>query len=82
MMEAYHDRGPVPKIYPSPNHEEVSVRSLPHSHIKVYKNGKEIGIAFENLLAFLPPASVPSVEAVKSGARPGFDDGMVGQILL
>jgi COMPASS component BRE2 len=80
MMDAYHDRGPVPKIYPSPNHEEVSVRSLPHSHIKVYKNGKEVGIAFENLLAFLPPASVPSVEAVKAGARTGFDDGMVGYL--
>jgi COMPASS component BRE2 len=80
MMDAYHDRGPVPKIYPSPNHEDVSVRSLPHSHIKAYKNGKEIGIAFENLLAFLPPASIPSVEAVKAGARTGFDDGMVGYL--
>jgi COMPASS component BRE2 len=78
MVEAYHDRGPVPKIHPSPNHEDVSVRSLPHSHIKVYKNGEEVGIAFENLLAFLPPASMPSVEAIKAGARPGFDDGMVG----
>jgi len=45
---------------------------------KVFKNGKEMGIAFENLLAFLPPASVPSTEAVKAGARTGFDDGMVG----
>ncbi|KAH8724103.1 hypothetical protein GQ44DRAFT_709158 [Phaeosphaeriaceae sp. PMI808] len=80
IVEAYHDRGPVPKIYPSPNHEDVSLRSLPHSHIKVYKNGVEIGIAFENLLAFLPPASVPSTEAVKAGARTGFDDGMVGYI--
>ncbi|KAJ4305802.1 transcription factor, contains a PHD finger motif [Kalmusia sp. IMI 367209] len=77
-VDAYHDRGPVPKIHPSPNHEDVSVRSLPSSHIKVYKNGKEIGIAFESLLAFLPPASVPSAEAVKAGARAGFDDGMVG----
>lgn len=80
MVEAYHDRGPVPKIHPSPNHDDVSVRSLPHSHIKVYKNGVEVGIAFENLLAFLPPASVPSVEAVKAGARTGFDDGMVGYL--
>ncbi|KAF2643861.1 hypothetical protein P280DRAFT_466587 [Massarina eburnea CBS 473.64] len=77
-VDAYHDRGPVPKVHPSPNHEEVSVRSLPHSHIKVYKNGKEVGIAFESLLAFLPPASVPSNEAVKAGARTGFDDGVVG----
>ncbi|KAG9204279.1 hypothetical protein G6514_001353 [Epicoccum nigrum] len=79
-VDAYHDRGPVPKVHPSPNHEDVSVRSLPHSHIKVYKNGVEVGIAFENLLAFLPPASVPSVEAVKAGARTGFDDGMVGYL--
>ncbi|KAF2865423.1 hypothetical protein BDV95DRAFT_507195 [Massariosphaeria phaeospora] len=77
-VEAYHDRGPVPKIHPSPNHEDVSVRSLPHSHIKVYKNGKEVGIAFENILAFLPPASIPSAEAIKAGARAGFDDGMAG----
>lgn len=77
-VEAYHDRGPVVKVNPSPNHEEVSVRSLPHSHIKVYKNGKEVGIAYENILAFLPPASQPSVEAVKQGARIGNDDGMVG----
>jgi COMPASS component BRE2 len=79
-VDAYHDRGPVPKVHPSPNHEEVSVRSLPHSQIKVYKNGKEVGIAFESLLAFLPPASVPSAEAVKAGARVGFDDGMVGYL--
>lgn len=77
-VEAYHDRGPVPKVHPSPHHEEVSVRSLPHSHIKVYKNGKEVGIAFENILAFLPPASQPSVEAIKAGAKVGNDDGMVG----
>ncbi|RYN17728.1 hypothetical protein AA0115_g11663 [Alternaria tenuissima] len=80
MVEAYHDRGPVPKIHPSPNHEDVSVRSLPHSQIKVYKNGEEVGIAFETLLAFLPPASIPSVEAIKAGARTGFDDGMVGYL--
>jgi COMPASS component BRE2 len=77
-VEAYHDRGLVQKVAPSPNNEEVSVRSLPHSHIKVYKNGKEVGIAFENILAFLPPASQPSAEAIKSGARVGYDDGMVG----
>jgi COMPASS component BRE2 len=74
-MEIYSDRGPTPKINPTPNHEEPSLRSLPHSAIKVYKNGKEVGIAFENILAFLPPASAPSSQA---GARTGFDDGMVG----
>jgi COMPASS component BRE2 len=77
-VEQYHDRAPMMRITPTPNHEEVSLRSLPHSHIKVYKNGKEMGIAYESLLAFLPPASVPSGEALKAGARAGFDDGMAG----
>lgn len=77
-VELYHDRGPVVKVHPSPNHDEVCLRSLPHSHIKVYKNGEEIGIASENLLAFLPPASQPSAEAVKNGARVGYDDAIVG----
>ncbi|KAF2752601.1 Ash2-trithorax family protein [Pseudovirgaria hyperparasitica] len=74
-IESYSDRGPVPKIFPNPNHEDPALRSLPNSSIKVYKNGKLVGIAFENLLAFLPPASTPLVAA---GARPGFDDGMLG----
>ena len=74
-MEAYSDRGPAPKIAPSPNHEDACLRSLPQSVFRVYKNGEEVGIAFENLLSFLPPASVPSAQV---GARPGFDDGMVG----
>ena len=43
--------------------------------MRVYKNGKLIGTAFENLLAFLPPASSPSKTM---GAREGFDDGIVG----
>ncbi|KAF1967904.1 Ash2-trithorax family protein [Bimuria novae-zelandiae CBS 107.79] len=77
-VDQYQDRAPVQKIVPTPNHEEVCLRTLPHSHIKVYKNGKEMGIAYEGLLAFLPPASQPSPEALKAGARPGFDDGMVG----
>lgn len=76
--EGYHERIPVPKIQPSPNHAEVSLRSLPYSCIKVYKNGVEMGIATEELLAFLPPASQPSAEAIKAGARVGYDDGMVG----
>ena len=63
------------KVPPNPNHELASLRTLPHSAIRVYKNGKLIGTAFENLLAFLPPASVPSKTM---GAREGFDDGMVG----
>lgn len=88
-MDAYSDRtlalsslpNPAPgtnsmiKVAPNPNHIEPSLRTLPHSAIRVYKNGQLVGTAFENLLAFLPPASAPSKAA---GAREGFDDGMVG----
>ncbi|KAL1302369.1 hypothetical protein AAFC00_002772 [Neodothiora populina] len=88
-MEAYADRtvnlsalqAPGPgapstlRQTPNPNHVEPSLRTLPHSSIRVYKNGQLVGTAFENLLAFLPPASLPSKAA---GAREGFDDGMLG----
>lgn len=63
------------KTPPNPNHETPTLRTLPHSAMRVYKNGKLIGTAFENLLAFLPPASAPSKTM---GAREGFDDGLVG----
>jgi COMPASS component BRE2 len=63
------------KAAPNPNHESPSLRTLPHSAMRVYKNGKLVGTAFENLLAFLPPASAP---AKGGGAREGFDDGLVG----
>lgn len=63
------------KSPPGPNHEHPALRTLPHSAMRVYKNGKLIGTAFENLLAFLPPASAPSKTM---GARDGFDDGVVG----
>lgn len=63
------------KSPPNPNHESPQLRTLPHSAFRVYKNGKLIGIAFENLLSFLPPASAPSKTM---GAREGFDDGLVG----
>lgn len=64
------------KQTPNPNHEHAPLRTLPHSAIRVYKNGKPIGTAFENLLAFLPPASQPSKQ---QGAREGgFDDGITG----
>jgi COMPASS component BRE2 len=65
----------VVKTPPNPNHEHPSLRTLPHSAMRVYKNGRLIGTAFEGLLAFLPPASVPSKTM---GAREGFDDGSVG----
>lgn len=58
-----------------PTHLYPSLRTLPHSNIKVYKNGKEMGTAFNDLLAFLPPASKPLTQV---GAREGLDDGMLG----
>ncbi|KAG6004428.1 hypothetical protein E4U21_001096 [Claviceps maximensis] len=60
---------------PNPLHSLPALRTLPNSHIKVYKNGQLIGTAFENLLGFLPPASKPQPQV---GAREGFDDGMLG----
>ncbi|KAL2206505.1 hypothetical protein CC79DRAFT_1322941 [Sarocladium strictum] len=60
---------------PNPNHPVHAMRTLPRSHIKVYKNGQLIGTAFEDLLGFLPPASRPMPQF---GAREGLDDGMLG----
>lgn len=74
-MSSYGDRGPFSRETPDPNHEDVTLRNLPHSSIKVYKNGKRIGTAFRNLMAFLPPASNPHVE---KGTRTGLDDGSLG----
>ncbi|KAK4894488.1 transcription factor, contains a PHD finger motif [Elasticomyces elasticus] len=65
----------VIKTPPNPNHEHASLRTLPGSAMRVYKNGVLVGTAFEGLLAFLPPASAPSKTM---GAREGFDDGLVG----
>ncbi|KAI9681539.1 MAG: hypothetical protein M1817_002824 [Caeruleum heppii] len=71
---------------PHPTHPSPALRTLPNSHIKIYKNGLPIGLAFENLLAFLPPASKPLSQGGSSsssnagivGAREGLDDGMLG----
>lgn len=60
---------------PHPNHPLPALRTLPNSYIKIYKNGKFMGTAFEDLLAFLPPASRPSPTG---DAREGLDDGMLG----
>lgn len=60
---------------PHPNHPVVSMRTLPFSCIKVYKNGQYVGTPFTDLLAFLPPASKPLPQV---GARDGLDDGMLG----
>lgn len=83
-MENYADRTPASlttsasgaKSAPNANHETPALRTLPHSAMRVYKNGKLVGTAFENLLAFLPPASQPSKAM---GAREAaLDDGLVG----
>ena len=60
---------------PNPNHPLPSLRTLPFSCIKIYKNGQYIGKPFTDLLAFLPPASKPLNQV---GAREGLDDGMLG----
>ncbi|CAM1511235.1 Fc.00g087480.m01.CDS01 [Cosmosporella sp. VM-42] len=68
--------GPVATLEdPSPNHPNPTLRTLPNSNIKIYKNGVLMGTAFENLLGFLPPASKPTPQV---GAREGLDDGMLG----
>lgn len=64
---------------PNPNHPVPALRTLPNSSIKVYKNGVLMGTAFEDLLAFLPPASKPQMQVgEKVGPREGMDNGMVG----
>lgn len=75
QMDHYGDRGPSLKETPSPNHSDASLRSLPGSSIKVWKNGKRIGTAFRDLMAFLPPCSQPIAD---KGVRLGQDDGYVG----
>lgn len=65
---------------PYPNHPLPHLRTLPHSSISVYKNGKFMGTPYKDLLAFLPPASRPHIDKtqVQIGAREGLDDGMLG----
>jgi COMPASS component BRE2 len=74
--------GPTnPAEAPNPNHPVPCLRTLPNSHIKVYKNGVLMGTAFTNLLAFLPLASKPLIQTGpkdQNGAREGLDDGMLG----
>jgi COMPASS component BRE2 len=60
---------------PNPHHKFPSLRTLPQSYIKIYKNGVDMGTAWTDLLAFLPPASKPLAQP---GARDGLDDGMLG----
>lgn len=67
--------GSRPGDKPNPNHQVPALRTLPNSHIKIYKNGVLMGTPFTDLLAFLPPASKPQAQI---GTREGMDDGMAG----
>lgn len=67
--------GGLQSAQPSPSNSAPSLRTLPKSYIKIYKNGQLMGTAFEDLLGFLPPASRPMPQV---GAREGLDDGMLG----
>ncbi|KAK3390311.1 hypothetical protein B0H63DRAFT_110862 [Podospora didyma] len=60
---------------PNPNHPLPPLRTLPNSHIKVYKNGVLMGTPWTHLLAFLPPASKLEKQA---GGRECLDDGSLG----
>jgi COMPASS component BRE2 len=60
---------------PCPTHPYPCLRTLPHSSIKIYKNGELMGTPFKDLLSFLPPSSKPVAQV---GARDGLDDGMLG----
>lgn len=69
-----------PPQEPGPTHPQPALRTLPHSSISIYKNGKLMGTPFKDLLSFLPPASKPHIDKtqVQIGAREGLDDGMLG----
>lgn len=62
---------------PNPNHPVACMRTLPGSHIRVYKNGKLRGTPWTNLLSFLPPASSTNSK-IQEGARERLDDGTLG----
>ncbi|PYH96184.1 putative histone-lysine N-methyltransferase [Aspergillus ellipticus CBS 707.79] len=66
---------------PSPfNGEDASLRTLPGSSITVFKNGVKMGTPFQELYAFLPPASrlANGTNNLGIGERENADDGMIG----
>ncbi|CCC13276.1 hypothetical protein SMACR_07055 [Sordaria macrospora] len=63
---------------PNPNHPLPSLRTLPNSYIKIYKNGKDMGTPWTDLFAFLPPASKQSTQSGAHAGREALDDGTVG----
>ncbi|KAK3312396.1 hypothetical protein B0H66DRAFT_397762 [Apodospora peruviana] len=60
---------------PNPNHPLAPLRTLPNSHIKIYKNGVLMGTPWRELLTFLPPASKLLQQP---GGRDTLDDGSLG----
>ncbi|KAK0636914.1 hypothetical protein B0T17DRAFT_520247 [Bombardia bombarda] len=63
---------------PNPNHPVPALRTLPNSHVKVYKNGVLMGTAWTGLLAFLPPASKKPPQPTQPAGRDCPDDGSLG----
>ena len=61
-----------------PCHELPWLRTLPGSKIEVWVNGKYMGVAYEHLLAFLPPASYIEKSAKASQLYGEIDDGLLG----
>lgn len=61
-----------------PCHEIPWLRTLPGSKIEVWVNGEYMGVAYEHLLAFLPPASYIEKSAKASQLYGDVDDGMLG----
>jgi COMPASS component BRE2 len=61
-----------------PCHELPWLRTLPGSKIEVWVNGEYLGIAWEHLLAFLPPASYIEKSARACTLYGDVDDGLLG----
>jgi COMPASS component BRE2 len=56
------------------NAERYTPEKIPGSYIRIYKNGRDMGIAFENLNEFLPPHSKFQMNLSQAEA----DDGQLG----
>jgi COMPASS component BRE2 len=66
-------------IPPNQNHPDPRYRTLPGSKLELWKNGKYLGIIFDNLLAFLVPASKIHPGGVdRPAGREYADDGTLG----
>jgi COMPASS component BRE2 len=61
-----------------PNHELPQLRTLPGSKIEMWVNGKYHGIVWENLFAFLPPASFIEKSSRTVTVNGDVDDGLLG----